>query len=85
MAFGMDGPINEHWGLGWREVCNILIPFDAETDDEFCRAGIYIKSNNIVEVVLAVVIKRRSFWGVIITRTGCLYLSPKMLRSCPLH
>lgn len=25
LAFGMDGPINEHWGLQWRKVSGLLV------------------------------------------------------------
>ena len=27
LAFGIDGPINEHWGLQWRKVRTIIQPF----------------------------------------------------------
>jgi len=26
VAFGIEGPVNEHWGLGWRKVC-FALPF----------------------------------------------------------
>ena len=25
VAFGIDGPINEHWGLHWRDVCALCL------------------------------------------------------------
>lgn len=25
VAFGIEGPVNEHWGLGWRKVCFALL------------------------------------------------------------
>ena len=34
LAFGIDGPVKEHWGLGWRKVCNAdtLKPVIRSTD-----------------------------------------------------
>jgi dolichyl-phosphate-mannose-protein mannosyltransferase len=28
VAWGIDGPIDDHWGLGWRKVCSFFfLPF----------------------------------------------------------
>jgi dolichyl-phosphate-mannose-protein mannosyltransferase len=34
VAWGMDGPVNDHWGLGWRKVsCRFFLFLLGEADD----------------------------------------------------
>jgi hypothetical protein len=34
VAWGIDGPINDHWGLGWRKVgCQLIFSFGQGADD----------------------------------------------------
>jgi dolichyl-phosphate-mannose-protein mannosyltransferase len=36
VAWGIDGPINEHWGLGWRKVgCQRFFLFSGRGADDF--------------------------------------------------
>lgn len=43
MAFGIDGPINNYWGVGWRKVCSYFwLQFLATGLTNACRAGISI-------------------------------------------
>jgi hypothetical protein len=44
MAFGIDGPIKDYWGVQWRKVCYILcndLYFDIFADKR-CSRGIYM-------------------------------------------
>ena len=48
VAFGIDGPINDHWGLKWRSVCLhpvVRLPYSELMAVVSCRIGTYIMSN----------------------------------------
>ena len=48
VAFGIDGPINDHWGLKWRSVrlrLVVRLPRSELTAVSSCRIGTYIMSN----------------------------------------
>ena len=53
VAWGIDGPINDHWGLKWRSVC-LLIPsfLSVQVADAsgVCRIGISITINYRIRV-----------------------------------
>lgn len=42
VAFGIDGAIESHWGLLWRNVSTRFVILYASYSDQICRAGIYI-------------------------------------------
>lgn len=45
VAFGIDGPVNEHWGLHWRKVRKLSMNGFAQMLTMYRRAGIYMNYN----------------------------------------
>lgn len=58
VAFGIDGPIGDHWGLGWRKVrCLYSIINLEDTDDLFFtlyRVG--ISTNSLYPAMLVIMV-----------------------------
>ena len=70
VAWGIDGPVNKHWGLQWRKVR--MLPFDrwhVEIDRVY-RAGIYTNYNYVGwNVGLELLCEEQLLYGL----AGCSY------------